>query len=488
MRELTIGCPKCQTEIPLTETLARPLLDAERAAIGKREQDVKQNELRLATLQNSLNAQAADVEQEVQLRLSKEHEQIRLQTVEKEQARNKLVLDAKDKELANLNVKLGEAQKAELEMRRERQALQQEKEAMNLEVARQVDQERQRVRETTQKEEAERYEFKLSEREHVIEGLKKTITELQRKSEQGSQQLQGEVQELALESVLRAAFPKDEIAPVPAGRNGGDVLQKVIGPSGLVCGTILWESKRTKLWSDAWLAKNREDQRIARAHVGVIVSEALPRNVDTFDRLDDVWVTSFSCAIPLAKALRQALVQAALLQLAGHDREGKTDRMYIYITGQEFKRRVSTILEGYTSLCSELEREKRSVTAAWARRQKCHELVLGGTAGLYGDLHGILGESMPEVQGLERPQPEALPPAPGESLEPPAQRRALLKSAVEGLCGHPDCSVQAEYHCAFCNERFCDAHGWPDMPVMQGEKETISMCWRCQTKLTAHAA
>lgn len=569
MTELTISCPKCQTEIPLTETLARPLLDAERAqlnremqertaAVGKREQEAAQEQSRLASLQRSLNAQTADVEKAVQQRvaeergsiaaaeamkaesqfkaqldearrqhqaqtakiaelqkaeldyrqknaglaeekrqwdlnkarqLEQEREQIRQQAVQAEQERSRIViagkekdlaalstklsvaekaeieyrqksaaldeerrqteltiarrleeerdqirqqvataeqeknqiaLEAKEQELSDLNTKLGLAYKAELELRRERQALQTEKQSLELEVARRLDEERQRVREITQKEDEERHRLHLAEREKVIDDMKRQIEDLRRKSEQGSQQLQGEVQETAIEAILRAAFPRDEIEPVPTGRNGADVLQKVIGPSGLVSGTILWESKRTKSWSDTWLPKVREDQRTAHAHLGVIVSTTLPRNVDTFDRVEDVWVSSFACTIPLAKALRQALIQAALSQLASHDREGKTDRMYTYVTGQEFKQRVSSILEGYTALAADLEREKRSVTTAWARREKFHELVLGGTAGMYGDLHGILGKSMPEVQGLERPQLEAPPPVSEDSPEPPA--------------------------------------------------------------------
>jgi hypothetical protein len=382
-----VSCPNCQTKIPLTETLARPLLEAERARL------------------------AADVEKEVQQRIDREREQIRRETVETEQKRNKLMLDAKDQEVTDLTAKLGQAQKNELEVRRQRQALEQEKNAIELEVARQLDEERKRIRESTQKEEADRHQLQLDEKEKLIKDMKGQIEELQRKSQQGSQQLQGEVQELALEGRLREAFPKDEIEAVPVGRNGGDVVQKVIGQSGLVCGVIVWESKRTKTWSDAWLAKNREDQRAARAHVGVIVSAALPRGVDAFNHLGGVWVTSFSCAIPLAIALRQGLIEAASSQLANQDREGKTDRLFAYVTGPEFKQRVSAIVEGVASLSSELDRNMRSNEASYARQQKSIELTVRSAAGLCGAFQGILGKCMPEIQGLEPPQLEAMPPA-----------------------------------------------------------------------------
>lgn len=159
-------------------------------------------------------------------------------------------------------------------------------------MTRRIDEERLRVREATQKEEDEIHRLKLAEKEKVIEDMRKQVEELRRKSDQGSQQLQGEVQELELEAALKMEFPHDEIEPVPAGRAGSDVLQRVICANGLDCGTILWESKRTKGWNENWLAKNREDQRGAGAQLGVIVSTALPNGIEGFDRRKGVWVAS----------------------------------------------------------------------------------------------------------------------------------------------------------------------------------------------------
>ncbi len=143
------------------------------------------------------------------------------------------------------------------------------------------------------------------EKDQTIASMQKKIEELKRKAEQGSQQLQGEVQELELENLLRAKFPFDTIEPVPKGEFGGDVLQRVVSPGGQPSGTILWESKRTKNWSDGWLAKLREDQRAAKAEIAVLVSQALPKGVETFDVVDGVWVTSPRAALPVATVLRQ---------------------------------------------------------------------------------------------------------------------------------------------------------------------------------------
>src|SRR4030042_6266605 len=129
------------------------------------------------------------------------------------------------------------------------------------------------------------------EKEQTITSMQKQIEDLKRRADQGSQQLQGEVLELEVEELLRTKFPRDMIEPVPKGEHGGDVIQRVIGPLGQTCGTILWESKRTRNWSDGWLIKLREDQRAAKAELAVIVSQALPKEVQTFDMIDGVWVT-----------------------------------------------------------------------------------------------------------------------------------------------------------------------------------------------------
>jgi hypothetical protein len=142
------------------------------------------------------------------------------------------------------------------------------------------------------------------------------VEELRRKGDQSSQQLQGEVLELELEAMLRTAFPADQIEPVPKGRNCGDVVHKVVGSNGLLCGTILWESKRVRAWSNDWLTKNREDQRLVGASVGAIVTTSLPKGIDAFDHLDGVWVAAVRCTLPLAKALRHALIEAAMARVA----------------------------------------------------------------------------------------------------------------------------------------------------------------------------
>jgi hypothetical protein len=256
---------------------------------------------------------------------------------------------------------------------------------------------------------------KLAEKDKIIEDMLKQVEELRRRSEQGSQQLQGEIQENCLEITLRDHFPKDQFEENEVGRNGADLLQRVVGPGGGICGTILWESKRTRTWQETWLTKLREDQRTARASLCAIASTALPKGIESFDRIDDVWVTGFPTLVPMACALRYTLIQTHALRLAAQDQGEKSDRMYSYVTGHEFKQRISAIVEGLVSLRENLEREKRTVTAAWAKREKFQDLIMIGVAGLYGDLHGILGKALVEIEGLEAPQLAASTAESGDS-------------------------------------------------------------------------
>jgi hypothetical protein len=243
--------------------------------------------------------------------------------------------------------------------------------------------------------------LKVAEKEQTIAGMQKQIEDLKRRAEQGSQQLQGEVQELELEALLRGKFPRDTIEPVPKGEHGGDVLQRVVGPLGQVCGTILWESKRTKNWSDAWLVKLREDQRAAKAEVAVLVTQALPKQMETFDLVDGVWVTPPRTALPIAMALRQMLTEVSLARQSSEGQQTKMEMVYQYLTGPRFRQRVEAIVEAFTCMREELETEKKVIQKQWAKREQQAERVLQATVGMYGDLQGIAGKTLQEIEGLE---------------------------------------------------------------------------------------
>jgi hypothetical protein len=209
------------------------------------------------------------------------------------------------------------------------------------------------------------------------------------------------VQELELESVLSAKFPLDQIHPVPKGEFGGDVLQHVAGPFGQACGTILWESKRTKNWSDGWLVKLREDQRQAKAELSIIVSQALPKDVETFDLVEGVWVTHPKEVLPLAMALRQGLMEVAVAKQASEGQQTKMEMVYDYLMGPRFRQRVQAIVEAFSTMREDLDKERRVMMKQWAKREEQIGRVMQATVGMYGDLQGIAGKTLQEIEGLE---------------------------------------------------------------------------------------
>jgi hypothetical protein len=245
--------------------------------------------------------------------------------------------------------------------------------------------------------------LRVREKEEQIASMQRQIEDLRRKAEQGSQQLQGEVQELALEALLCQKFPRDLLEPVPKGEFGGDLVQRVVGPAGQICGSILWEAKRTKNWSDGWLGKVREDQRAAKADVALIVSQALPKGLQTFDQIDGVWVTEPRCAVAVAIALRESLIALLAARLAGEGQQTKMEMIYQYLTGPRFRHRIEAVVERFSDMQADLDRERKTMMRLWAKREEQIRGVVESTAGLYGDLQGIAGRSLLEIEGLELP-------------------------------------------------------------------------------------
>ena len=416
MTEPTITCPNCKTEIRLTESLAAPLIAATRqqfekqlsqkdAEIAQREQGVRDKEKQIAEAKRTLEDQVAE---QVNAQLKTE----RARVIEEESRRAKQAaaaeLDGKARELAELqevlkvrDEKLAEAQKAQAELIKKQRELDDAKRELELTVEKRVQDGLSEVRTQAKREAEEGLKLKVMEKDQTIASMQQKIEELKQKAEQGSQQLQGEVQELELETLLRAKFPFDSIEPVPKGEFGGDVLQRVVSQSGQTSGAILWESKRTKNWSDGWLVKLREDQRTAKAEVSVLVSQALPKGTETFDVIDGVWVTSPRAALPVATILRHTLLQVGMARQTSEGQQTKTEMIYQYLTGPRFRQRVEAIVEAFSTMQEDLDKERKAIMKQWAKREEQIERVMGATVGMYGDLQGIAGKSLQEIDGLE---------------------------------------------------------------------------------------
>ncbi|MFZ5693953.1 MAG: DUF2130 domain-containing protein [Pseudomonadota bacterium] len=417
MTEPTITCPNCRTDIPLTESLAAPLIKATQTKyerlIAQKEQDMAGREAALREQQTALAQAKAEVEQEVANRLLAERKRIAEEEAAKARRLAASDLDQKTKEVAELqqvlkqrDEKLAEAQKAQAELMRKERALEDATRELELTVEKRVQASLETVRTKAKQDAEEALRLRVLEKEEQIASMQRQIEDLKRKAEQGSQQLQGEVLELELEALLRSKFPQDVIEPVPKGEFGGDVVHRVMNSFNQPCGTILWESKRTKNWTDGWLTKLRDDQRKAKADVALIVSNALPKGVHSFDHVDGVWVTETRCAIPVAIALRQSLIEIAAARQAGEGQQTKMELVYRYLTGPRFRQRIEAIVEKFTEMQSDLDKERRSMMRTWAKREAQIRGVIDATAGMYGDLQGIAGKALEEIEGMALPMIE----------------------------------------------------------------------------------
>jgi hypothetical protein len=378
-------------------------LAAKDQAIQAREQEVEREKAAVAAARADIDDQVAGKLDVERTRIAAEESQKAQRTVASDLKAVQDQLSEANRVLAEREAKLAEAQAAQAELVRARRELDDQKRELALTVETRVTESLGQVREAAKREAEEGLILKLREREEVIGGMQKQIEELKRKAEQGSQQLQGEALELVLEDMLRSRFPHDEIAPVPKGVGGGDCLQRVAGVDGQPIGSILWECKRTKNWSDGWLAKLRANQREAHADIAVLVSDALPPGLTHFDLLDGVWVVGFACAMPVATTLRQSLLTLSVARRAGEGQQTKMAQVYRYLTGSRFKHHVEGVVEQFVAMKADLDSERRAMTRLWAKREAQITNVITATASMYGDLQGIVGRSLDEIEGLELP-------------------------------------------------------------------------------------
>jgi len=412
MAEPTIICPKCKNQIKLTESLAAPLLEAIRKdyeqQLVEKDESFARKEKSLRKREDALSKEREAIEATVEERLKSEQARIAKEEARKARLALATDLEEKDKKVSELeqtlkkrDEKLAEAQRAQTDLLKKQRELEDAKREIDLTIEKRVQESIGAARDQGRKQAEEQLKFKVMEKEQTIAAMQKQIEDLNRRAEQGSQQLQGEVQELELESILRSKFPHDIIEPVPKGEYGGDVLQRVMNAMGQQCGTIIWESKRTKSWSDTWLPKLRDDQRAAKAEVAVIITQVLPKDVDTFDLIDGVWVTHPKSTLPVALVLRHALLDVATARNVSEGQQTKKDIMYQYLTGPRFRQRVQAIVEAFSSMNEDLDKEKKVITKQWAKREEQIDRVMQSTVGMYGDLQGIAGKSLQEIEGLE---------------------------------------------------------------------------------------
>jgi hypothetical protein len=419
--EPIISCPNCKTEIKLNESLAAPLVEAIKkdyeSRLARRDIDIATREsalLRekegLAKAKASIEAEVAEKVRESQAAISQEEaKKARLLFQADLSNKERMILDL-NSATSELNAKLATAQTAEVEFRKKERELAEQMREAELVIQKRVADGITAVEEKARQRADEESRLKMMEKDKIIADAHRQVEEMKRKMEQGSQQLQGEVLELELESILRSKFPLDSIEPVQKGEFGGDAIQRVVNSVGQACGKILWESKRTKSWSDGWLAKLRDDQRAAKADIAIIISQTLPKGVQSFDQIDGVWVATPSIAVALATALRVSMIELANARQAADGQQTKTELVYQYLTGPRFRHRVQAIVEKFSDMQDDLEKERKTMTRLWAKREEQIRSVIDATAGMYGDLQGIAGKTLQEIEELNvlsLPEPAA---------------------------------------------------------------------------------
>ena len=319
-----------------------------------------------------------------------------------EQERRK-VREQADRELSSLQKKLDDANANELQLRRQKTELEQRAKDMDLEVQRRLDEEKSSLERRVADRLATDHRAKDAEKDKKLADTLAQVEELKRRMEQGSQQTQGETLEAEIEEILRVQFPLDKIDPVSPGVKGGDILQTIFTRNGIECGRILWEIKRTKAWSDGWIAKIKSDARNARADECLIASETLPKALDgcRCGSIEGVWVSSPSSCIPLAQAIRHGLVLAAKEKYVQAGRGDKAGQLYEYFTGVEFKNRIGAIIDSYMTMKSDLDSERRAMEKVWAKREKQIIMVISSLSGMHGEIEAIAAGELPVIPALQ---------------------------------------------------------------------------------------
>jgi len=372
----TIKCPHCATEIEITEALSHQLEEQIRTSVEKEHQTELANQLK--AVEKKALAKAAK-ESELQLK----------------------ALQEEAKEEKERNQKFVEQITASTKKIREMERKEEERE---LEMQKKMAIESDKIRQEEKKKADEEHNLVLKEKEKKLEDARKQIEEMKRKIDQGSQQTQGEVLELELETLLAETFPFDTIDEVKKGTKGADIQQTVKSRQGTSCGIMLWEMKNYQdKWSDKWIEKLKGDQRACGAVIAILVSSTLPKGMSSdMGFMGGVWICKPNLILPLAMALRERLYEVAKQKAISQNRGDKSDQLYDYVTGVEFKQQIEALVEVYSDMRDQIDKERRSFESQWKAREKQLERFFRSTASIFGSMQGIAGQSsLPTLKGLD---------------------------------------------------------------------------------------
>lgn len=394
----TIKCPGCETEIEISDAI---LKDIEVDIL----QEIEENHRKeLKTLENEHLQKLEQNQKAFEKKRTKLIANAEKAAKEKIQNDYEAKIKAKDDEAKEREEKYKSSQDELIKLTKELRAAKDAESTIKLEFERKLIDEQAKIQTKARKEAEDEMSLQIAEKDKKLGDAEKQIRELQRKIQQGSQQTQGEVLELELEDELKQSFPFDEISEVPKGIKGADVIQIVKTKMGKKCGTIVWESKNTKNWSNTWIKKLIEDQRALKAELAILVSVALPDEIESFGQKDKIWVSNRNSAIPLVSALRNQLIEIKSARDISKGMATQAEVVYKYLTSNEFKQRIEIWVEYFKERQEEISKERAYFNKKWEKEEKEMQKVFDSTAGMYGDLQGLIGNALPKVQSLELPE------------------------------------------------------------------------------------
>ncbi|MGL2729049.1 DUF2130 domain-containing protein [Helicobacter pylori] len=420
MQENQITCPKCQTLIDVREALYKQIeqenqnkflaqqkafekeVNEKRAQYHTHLKMLEQKEEALKEREKEQKAKFDEaVKQASALALQDEKAKIIEEARKNAFLEQQKGLELLQKELDEKSKQVQELHQKEAEIERLKRENNEAESRLKAENEKKLNEKLDLEREKIEKALHEKNELKFKQQEEQLEMLRNELKNAQRKAELSSQQFQGEVQELAIEEFLRQKFPLDSVEEIKKGQRGGDCIQVVHTREFQNCGRIYYESKRTKEFQKTWVEKLKSDMREIGADVGVIVSEALPKEMERMGLFEGVWVCSFEEFKGLSAVLREGVIQVSLAKKSQENKGDKVNLLYHYLTSSEFSMQVNAIIEGFEQLRADLESEKRAMARIWKSREKQMEKVFEGTINMYGSIKGIAGNVIGQVKALE---------------------------------------------------------------------------------------
>ena len=371
-----IKCPNCGTEFKLNESLKN---EVEKELRGKMMDWQKKKEDEYEKQKTALINDT--------LRKATDDTVVKIKALEEESR-------IKTQQLQTL-------QKKELDLLRDKNALEEKQKNLEVEIEKRFLEKRKEIEESAIKKEQEIFDLKTKEYKLQMEQQQKLIEELKRKSEQGSMQLQGESQELLLEEILQSYFPFDIIEEVEKGVEGADCIQVIRNNSDTICGKIIYESKRTKAWSNGWIDKLKADMRNSGSDVAILVTQVFPKDMEKFGEKDGVWICTFNEVSSVAQLLRNGIIKIYEAQKSQENKGDKMQLLYNYLTGIEFRGQMESIVEGFMAMKQSIMKERIQMEKLWKEREKQLEKVLLSTSGLYGSVKGIAGAGVSNIPLLD---------------------------------------------------------------------------------------